>query len=185
MTILLDINNFKEYLDIHPKLTIKQFEPYINLAQERFLKPILCETTLDSLKTAYEAGNLSGNNLNLYNEVKPGLVFRSYELWVQESSVIKTVNGLKQAEDIDGTSSVLSDERREALISKYKENAAFFENRLITYLEINKDTYTDWKNSVCYSVKKRQANYIQGIQSNKSVKPLQTVAKIYETGKGN
>lgn len=172
MTILLEINDFREYVKIPKGMNIEDFESYINLAQERFLKPILCEKTLEDLKTAYEAGNLAGNNLTLLNEIKPALVFRAYEAWIQDSSIIFTPNGLKVAEDGDGTSSPLESERRQAMISKAKSNAAFFENRLLAFLDMNKETYTDWKASPCRCKEANQGVYIHGVGANKSIKPL-------------
>lgn len=150
-------SELNEYLNIHnSRRTFLAMAKFLKAVELRHLKPILCETTFDSLVTGIDGNNLSEANEALLEKVKPvvanyGLVEAIPHLAILvESDGIKFISQSDMLNDKRNLSSAQHYKMIEKLQYKAEDNARTARADLIDFLNANADNYTDWKSSDCF-----------------------------------
>lgn len=146
--ILLSKSDYFLYVEVPNEETEERLERYCLRAQLRYLKPLLCTKTYNTLVTGWKNQTLTSDYQSLLAEVKPYLVARTAALYFQESDLQATLAGLKKLTGGDFVESPTGNEIQ-LIVSGITQEAEGYERSLINYLDTNEDTFTDWKESTC------------------------------------
>ena len=141
-TIIINETLFKKYSPITDNCDISDFYPYILLAQEIYILPIIGEALTDELKSQIEDNNLSEENSALIIKIAPCLsLYAVYQglpfHWAKFESKGVTVKSSENSKE-----TTIKDI---AQLRAYLQNdAEIFREQLIKFLCKCKDDYKLW-----------------------------------------
>jgi len=121
-----------------------KIEKYIFEAQEQYIKPILCTALFDRLINGVAGDRtLTALEKSLIEEVKPALIFRSYEKYLPFSDLQPSKSGFHKVvgENIEP----LATSEKSIIIKEARRNANHYEAQLREFLDTNFETDTDWQ----------------------------------------
>lgn len=147
--IFITPDDYKNRVDISENVNPRYVIPYAAVAQDRYLKGILCNDLYAELEEQSINDTLTTANETLINDyIKPFLVFKTYENYLAYANYKSTPAGIisTKGEDYE----LVSDAGRNIMIRDTASNAKYYEGVLRKYLEDNKDTFTQWRDQ-CYS----------------------------------
>ena len=168
MANIITSADFTEWVDVSVNLAQKYTSRYIELAQKRFLRPLLGSELYDDLETEIVSGTPSVDASALLEAVKPYLVFRAYELYLPNSRTFFTSMGPRELEE--DNSRTISDSQIQALVDLARQNAIFFEAELLQFLDVNKDTYPLFESSEDKLEMDHPSSRLPGISASRVVK---------------
>lgn len=149
-------DEIKKFIAINQNFEFGSIEPYITEAEE-MVASYLDESTYETLKSEYEAGNLSEPMVNLLPYVQRPVINYAYYLYIAIGSVHVTDAG------INVSRSDRSEPAPQWKINKLE--ASFLAagdkglDKMLEFLEKNTGTYPDWLNSEAYTELK--GNFLQ------------------------
>ncbi len=148
MAILQEVD-FKAKVPVYNSLTWDLLEASVEMAEEDYLKPLLGTTEYDNLVTASASLPLSGSSLALYNKLKTPLAQITAYLAAPDLDVNVTTHGFTVSKS--DTSAPASQARVNSFRLSQLNKAMSGFDRLLTWLEENKATYTDWASGTGYT----------------------------------
>lgn len=183
--ILLSKSNFELYADVSDQETEEKLQRYTLRAQRRFLLPLLCDTTYSNLITGYKAQNLNSDYKDLLGYVRPFLAARTYELYLPQAGTQATAAGLKAFTGGEFAES-LDPNLLQLLINDIRAEGDSYEKDLINYLNINEDTFTEWRDSNCNCKRRDKRNFsLSAVTKEPTVKTRNVHKKYYPYNDGN
>jgi len=143
--------------------------PYILLAQDMFILPVL-GTDLDAkLKAEIQAGSLSGAYKTLVETyIQPALVQFSFTELAPFLRLRFVNNSVVVMGDTDTGSSATYDDLR-PIISRSKDAAEFYRQRLIDYLRNNSSSFSEYTSNSGSDLDPTVNNYFAGINLDVNV----------------
>lgn len=132
--------NMSEWVDITLNIDAEKLKRHIIVAQDRFLKPILCKALLDELLTQIENGDVTSDYQLLIDAITPALSFWAYSRYLNTSSLDSTEKGLRTWKE--DNSDVITDKRLGELIKQADQDALSYEYGLKLFLSNNASCYS-------------------------------------------
>ena len=125
----------------------------ISSTQEKYGRKILCEDFYTEVLNVV-AGTASSAVINtLLPYIRDFLVYKTYARYLVSSPVSMTPAGARV--QVDPNSNPASDKQYGEMIAQAKNDANYYQDRLVNFLELNEDNYPTWKNSICNCGDKR------------------------------
>lgn len=123
--------------------------PYIQKAEDIFIKPILCEL-YDEIKTQHLANTLSADNTYILSLIQQLLAERTVELALPDLNFVNDGDGWRVTENQYGLSEQSNlKESLQQMHTRAEQNAATFEIQLKNELYANLDNYPTYRDSAC------------------------------------
>lgn len=171
MTLILQEADFKAKVPVYNSLTWSLLAAAAEDAQEDYLKPILGETEYDNLETAAASVPYTGATLALYDKLKRPLAHMTAYLAVPDLDLNITTHGLVVRKD-ENTAPASQARVLNFRLSQLQKAMSGFD-KLLTWLEANKATYTDWAAGEGYTELKQgfvntTAQFNEYVEINKS-----------------
>lgn len=147
--MILQEADFKLKVPVFNSIGWTLLEASVEQAEEDILKPLLGRTEYDNLVTASGSLPYTGNTLALYNKLKAPLAQMAAYLATDDLDVNVTSFGftVKKTEDESPASQMRVAKFK---MSQLRKAMSGFD-RLLTWLEEEKATYTDWANGNGYT----------------------------------
>lgn len=145
MTYFIGEGEIKELTDISKHVDYQYLAPYIPIIQETKIKPILGTELHDELVTQIEDKTLTGLNSTLLQLIHKVHAYYTYARYAIRGNYSSTATGFKKKfsnESENPSSSEISMVHKSIL-----EDAEFWANELIQYLDKNKADYPLYKSS--------------------------------------
>lgn len=151
-TYILDINDFTSRADLSSFIDVNRINQVLGITQEKSCLFILCKEMYDEIIDQLAQGGgeetyLDAKYVTLMPFLKDFLVYESMIRYVQLGGYTSTAGGIKKATD-DFSENLTNTERGE-LLNIYQNDAAYYQDQLVAFLDDNRDTYTLWKDSRC------------------------------------
>ncbi len=146
---ILQETDFKAKVPVYQSLSWDLLEASVELAEEDYLKPLLGDAEYDALVTASASLPLTGNALALYNQLKTPLAQITAYLAIPSLDLNVTTHGLMVTKT--ETEAPASQARVMAFRQSHLAMAMSGFDRLLTWLEENKTTYTNWASGSGYT----------------------------------
>jgi hypothetical protein len=120
--------------------------PYIRKAEEMYLEPLLGETFINEIRSAFQANTLTSDQTTILEKIKP---------WIAECAIIEStpeLNLINEGNGWESTDGIISNkmaqiETLKMLAGKAQTNSAVFKQRLESYLYQNLDSFPTFKAS--------------------------------------
>lgn len=149
-TYILSINDFTNRADLSSNLNTNTLKQYFGITQEKFLVAVICQETYDAIIDELSQGGeayLSTKYANLLPFIKDFLVYKTMERYYTNANYKSTPAGIR--EHTDTISSKAPNTAMEVLTKQANDDAEFYKDKLINYLDNNRETYTLWADSRC------------------------------------
>lgn len=140
---LINEELFKQHSPVTSNADLKEFIPYLAIAQELYIAPVLGESLMTELKDQIVANNLSVANSGLLLKVAPALSFFAvYQgLPFHWASIVNKGVTIRESENSKGVN--INDIAQ--LRRWIRDDAAIFVKLLTEYLSANRTDYPLWK----------------------------------------
>ncbi len=112
----------------------------IIVAQDRYIKPILCKDLFDELVSQIENESITTDYQLLLDAIEPTLAFRAYSRYLNSANIDSTEKGLRTWRE--DNSDVISDKRLGELMKQADMDALSYEQDLQIFLKKNKECYS-------------------------------------------
>lgn len=134
--------------------TFQAMLPIMREMADLKIKPILCDTLFNDLKTGLRAGNLSADNQTLLGYVQKALAKWTVNAAADALAVLPDQDGFRVLSSVDGidTRTYSTETLRGAIIGikdQAEQSARTATADLIAYLYANPDKYPAWRDSPC------------------------------------
>ena len=140
---ILQETDFKESVPVFESMNFSRLIlPSVRQAERDYLKPILGTTQYDDLVADAASLPLTGGNVALYAQLKEPLAQMAAYLAVPDIDINLSDAGFTVYKDENSAPASQKRVEQFRLIHLRKAMAGFYE--LLTWLEANKATYTDW-----------------------------------------
>lgn len=148
-TALITEDLFKLHSPITGNTDLVEFIPYLAIAQELYVTPLLGESLISELKNQIEKNELTEKNSELILKIAPALAFYAiYQgLPFHWASIVNKGITIRESENSRGVNIQDIAQLRRWI----KDDAEIFVNLLIRFLSDNKKDYPLWKpkNACC------------------------------------
>lgn len=147
-TILINDDLFRLHSPITSNTDLTEFIPYLSIAQELYIAPLLGERLMSELKLQIETNSLTETNSNLIVKLAPALSFFAvYQgLPFHWASIVNKGITIRESENSKGVN--IGDVAQ--LRQWIRSDADIFVGLLIEFLCVEKDRYPHWKPSKNY-----------------------------------
>lgn len=151
MALIKDIATLKQHINFDANSKIQSILPAIEQAEEQYLLPYLGEEILAALQIALDGGDLTGYDTTLENLTKllpmaqKSITFYAAVDFIPESEVRFSGSGLHVP--VTQSTKPASERQVKNLERIYLKKGDFFTDKLLEFLETNKDVYPDWSNN--------------------------------------
>lgn len=130
----------KEWVDLSLYVDADKLTRCIIIAQDRYVKPILCTDLFDELIAQIEGGTVTTDFQSLIDKIVPYLSFRAYSRYLNGANIDSTEKGLRTWKE--DNSDVITDRRLGELISQSDQDAMTYEHDLKLFLSNNKACFS-------------------------------------------
>ena len=155
--------------------------PYILMAQDRYILPVLGTDLYDKLISDIQGSSLTGDYLTLLQTyIQPALVQFSFSV-VLPFLRLRFVNNSVVTMDSEQGSSV-SHEDLKPLISASMDQGEFLRERLIDYIQNNTSSFSEYSSNTGADLTPTTQNYYAGL--NLDVAPVSNKVKSFIQGAG-
>ena len=155
--------------------------PYILMAQDRYILPMLGTDLTNKLISDIQGSSLTGNYLTLLQTyIQPALVQFSFSV-VLPFLRLRFVNNSVVTMDSEQGSSV-SHEDLKPLISASMDQGEFLRERLIDYIQNNTSSFSEYSSNTGSDLQPTTQNYYAGL--NLDVAPVSNKVKSFIQGAG-
>ena len=158
----LSINNLIELTTIANSVDPDFLIPYVRIAEEMYVEDVLGNALTSRLKNEILAYALTGNSKTLVERyIIPCSAFYT---WYEASMFLnfKTISKgiVKQSSD---TSENVTKEEFDLYRTSIKEKAIFYRKRLLEFLNDNKTSFPEWKNSSTNEINTSKTENANGV----------------------
>ena len=155
--------------------------PYILMAQDRYILPVLGTDLYDKLISDIQGSSLAGDYLTLLQTyIQPALVQFSFSV-VLPFLRLRFVNNSVVTMDSEQGSSV-SHEDLKPLINASMDQGEFLRERLIDYIQNNTSSFSEYSSNTGSDLQPTTQNYYAGL--NLDVAPVSNKVKSFIQGAG-
>ena len=154
-TYIIEAADFKSRADLSQNIQTQKIQAQIAPTQEIYGIKVLCNEFYDEVLAVVEGGT-DADITTVLPYIKDFLVYKTYAEYLVGASILMTPAGGRVS--IDATSDPASDAAIGALIAQAQNRANFYQDRLVNFLELNADTYTTWRDSICGCGDRRTKN---------------------------
>ena len=155
--------------------------PYILMAQDRYILPVLGTDLYDKLISDIQGSSLAGDYLTLLQTyIQPALVQFSFSV-VLPFLRLRFVNNSVVTMDSEQGSSV-SHEDLKPLINASMDQGEFLRERLIDYIQNNTSSFSEYSSNTGADLTPTTQNYYAGL--NLDVAPVSNKVKSFIQGAG-
>jgi hypothetical protein len=149
--LIRTIPQIKSYSNIHKNTAWESLAPYVILVEGSIVKSILDTTTLQALEDAIENETLSEEQSTLLSFLMPMIAnFSLYHAMPQSNAAFSDL-GITSQSSQNGTNSPAAMWQYNDLRVSYFRVADSYREQAYKYLQENKDYFTDWAGSSCYT----------------------------------
>lgn len=141
-TLLISIDTLYEWVDIALDIDAEKLTRAIMVAQDRYIKPVLCQDLFEELQAQIDDDNIQADYQNLLNAIAPTLSFRVYARFLNSANIDSTEKGLRTYNE--DNSEVISDKRLGELIKQADQDALSYEQDLKIFLQKNKECFSPY-----------------------------------------
>lgn len=142
-TVIISEDLLKLYSPISNNVGVEKVFPYVLLAQDFYVRPILGDALLGDLQIGVKSGQLSDNEKALVVKIAPMLANYTTYLALRSLAYSITEKGLTK-ENSENSSALDRTELGDMKV-ELKQTAEKCEELLVRYLCICRDTYTSWQ----------------------------------------
>lgn len=146
-TYILEIEDFINRADITSNLQTSKLKSYLGVIQEKYAPKILCRELYNTVISQIESDTFTQPIEDLLPYLKDYLIYKTYARYLLNADVLSTPSGLRV--QVDTTSQSLDSETRGAIIAQAKNDANFYQDELVNFLNLNSEEYPDWVDSKC------------------------------------
>jgi hypothetical protein len=129
-----------EWVDLALNVDADKITRCIIIAQDRYVKPILCVDLFNELLTQIESGTVTPDFQDLIDSIIPYLSFRAYSRYLNGANIDSTEKGLRTWNEDNST--VITDRRLGELMPQADQDALTYENDLKIFLTKNKECFS-------------------------------------------
>lgn len=147
ITYILSISDFTNRADITVNIQTAKLKTYIGVIQEQFAIKILCKALYDQLLVEIAADTLTVANTALLPFVKDYLIYKTYARYLLNANAISTPGGIRVQSE--ATSEPASDKFVAELIRQSNNDANFYQDTLVDFLDCNVADYPLWADTIC------------------------------------
>lgn len=142
-TPIINEELFKLYSPVTGNTDLKEFVPYLSIAQELYISPILGKRLITELKSQINSNTISETNSSLILKIAPALSFWTvYQgLPFHWASIVNKGITIRESENSKGIN--INDVAQ--LRQWVRNDAEIFNNILIEYLCVEQDKFKLWK----------------------------------------
>ena len=182
-TLMISATRLKKDTALGGSVDDNLIMPYILLAQDMYILPIL-GTDLDAkIKTEIQAGSLAGDYKTLVETyIQPALVQFSFAELAPFMRLRFVNNAIVVMGATDQSSSASYDELR-PLMDRAKDAAEFYRQRMIDYLRNNTSSFPEYSSNSGADLDPTTRNYYAGMNLDVNV-PRSSKLKNYLQGAG-
>lgn len=168
-TYILSIEDFANRADITINIQTAKLKSYMGVIQEQFALKILCQALYDQLLVEIAADSLTAANTALMPYLKDYLIYKTYERYLLNANALSTPGGIRVQSD--ATSEPASDKYIAELMRQADNDANFYQDKLVNFLDINYLDYPLWADTICDCSKGRttKGNSFSKIGGSKGV----------------
>ena len=148
-TAIINENLFKQHSPVTSNTKLAEFMPYISIAQELYIVPVLGEPQMEELKSQIASNSLTETNSKLIVKIAPALSFFAvYQgLPFHWASIVNKGITIRESENSKGV-----DINDVAQLRRWiKDDASVFLSLLINFLHAEQSAYPLWKPNKDYS----------------------------------
>lgn len=169
---ILSIEDFTNKEDITINIQTSKLKGYISVIQEQFGVKVLCQALYDEI-LGQLPDSLSTANTALMPYLKDYLIRKTYARYLLNANAISTPAGIRV--QVDATSEAASDKYIAELMRAAENDANFYQDALINFLDCNSSDYPLWEGTICDCNKQSRpskGNSFSKIGSSKGVVPI-------------
>lgn len=137
---LITIEQIAEWVDMALNLDDNKVVRNIIIAQDLFIKPILCKDLYEELCAQVESGTVTSDFQLLLDNIVPCLSFRVYSRYLNVANLDSTEKGFRTWKE--DNSDVISEKRLSSLIAQADQDADSYETALKVFLQANKECFS-------------------------------------------
>lgn len=150
-----ETSEIKLHIAINKNMAFNTLSPYIEQAETTYIIPLISQELYDELDEAYNGeDDLSEEQEKLLKKIQRPLAYYSLAEAAPFLNLSISDLGLQQEQDKDGMSTPVAQWRYENYIKSLWDNADRFADKLLEFLEKNKDDYEEWAESDAYTITK-------------------------------
>jgi len=146
-TYIITTADFKDRAILSQNILTERMTAQIGITQEKYGIKILCIEFYDEVLAHVNGTTVNTDIATLLPFIKDYLVFKAYARYLVSANALATPAGMRVS--IDATSDPLSDASMGAITAQAENDAGYYQDQLVNYLELNEDTYTTWRDSIC------------------------------------
>jgi hypothetical protein len=142
-TAIINEELFKQHSPVTGNTVLNEFLPYLSIAQELYIAPILGDALMDELSAQIVSNSLTENNSRLIVKIAPPLSFHAvYQaLPFHWASIVNKGVTIRESENSKGV-----DIRDIAQLRRWiKDDAEILTSQLIDFLNKHRDDYPLWR----------------------------------------
>jgi hypothetical protein len=144
-TVIINEDLFKKHSPITDNTILNEFLPYLSIAQELYIAPVLGDALMEELSAQTTANSLNVNNSRLILKIAPPLSFHAvYQaLPFHWASIVNKGITIRESENSRGV-----DVRDIAQLRRWiKDDAEALMNQLIGFLNKYRNDYSLWRST--------------------------------------
>ena len=178
-TLFISTDRLKKDTSLGGSVDDNLLLPYILMSQDRYILPVLGTDLTDKLISDIQASSLAGAYLTLLQTyIQPSLVQYSYAT-VLPFLRLRMVNNSVVTMDSEQGSSVSHDDLK-PLINASIDQAEFYRERLIDYIQNNTSSFSEYSSNTGADLTPTTQNYYAGL--NLDVAPMSNKTKSFLQG---
>jgi hypothetical protein len=143
MSAIINAELFKRHSPVTGNTAMNEFLPYLSIAQELYIAPVLGDALLEELTSQIASNSLTENNSKLIVKIAPALSFHAvYQaLPFHWASIVNKGVTIRESENSKGVNI-----RDIAQLRRWiKDDAETLVKQLVDFLYKNKDDYPLWR----------------------------------------
>jgi len=178
-TLFISTNRLKKDSALGGSVDNNLLLPYILMAQDRYILPILGTDLQDKLISDIQGGSLSGNYLTLLQKyIQPALVQFAFATVLPFLRLRMVNNSVVTMSSEQGSS--VSHEDLKPLINASIDQGEFYRERLIDYIQNNTSLFPEYSTNTGADLTPTTQNYYAGL--NLDTAPLSNKTKSFLQG---
>ena len=179
--LFVSANRLKRDTAIGGSVDDDLIRPYVYMAQQRWILPVLGTKLYDKISADIDAGNVTGDYETLLNDyIIPSTVQYSFVQLVPFLRLRFVNNAVVVMNSEQSTAATFDDLK--PLMDQALDMATFYRERLIDYLCENSDLFPEYTSNTGADLSPTRSNYTQGMNLDYNVTDLKLEAFL--TGAG-
>lgn len=144
---IIKIEDFNNRADITINIKTDKLNGYIGVIQEQFAIKILCQALYDQILIEISGDSLTTANTALLPFLKDYLIYKTYGRYLLNANAMSTPGGIRV--QVEATSEAATDKYVAELMRQSDNDANFYQDQLINFLDCNSTDYPLWEDTIC------------------------------------